>query len=277
MKNVSQKSWFSVSIESNNNSNLDFIYSQFYNYMVGSTENNHEFIFYFEEDNKKIINDILDTQFIDYKFKIEDIQYQNWHTSYEKYFKPIKLNETLMIVPDWYKINNNDNLDYIRIVPGMAFGTGHHETTQLIIKSLLKEINLNDRVLDLGAGSGILSIAALKFGASNVMAIEYDEDCKNNFYENMALNNINENYNFLIQDVLAYQDYNYDLIVANINKNIILELLPYIKKFRKNKSKIILSGLLTKDRIDVINLINKLNFSILEENQKGEWICIVID
>ena len=81
MKNVSQKSWFSVSIESNNNSNLDFIYSQFYNYMVGSTENNHEFIFYFEEDNKKIINDILDTQFIDYKFKIEDIQYQNRHTS----------------------------------------------------------------------------------------------------------------------------------------------------------------------------------------------------
>ena len=97
MKNISQKSWFSVSIELNNNSNLDFIYSQFYNYMVGSTENNHEFIFYFEKDNKKIINDILDSEFIDYKFKIEDIQYQNWHTSYEKHFKSIKLKEKVWL------------------------------------------------------------------------------------------------------------------------------------------------------------------------------------
>ena len=76
MKNISQKSWFSVSIELNNDYNLDFIYSQFYNHMVGSTENNHEFIFYFESDSKKIINGILDTELMGWKFKIEDIQYQ---------------------------------------------------------------------------------------------------------------------------------------------------------------------------------------------------------
>lgn len=277
MKNVSKKSWFSLSIELNSSHNLDFLYSQFYNDMVGATENQNEFIFYFECDKKKNIYSILNNKLMDYKFKMEDIKYQNWHTSYEKYFKPIKVNENLMVVPDWYKINNTDNMDYIRIIPGMAFGTGHHETTQLIIQSLVDNISINDSVLDLGSGSGILSIAALKFGASEVMAIEYDEDCKDNFYENMALNSINTKYTLSIEDVLLYKDYNYDLIIANINKNVIIDLLPNIKKFQKKKFKIILSGLLVDDQEDIIQIISRLDFKIIEQTQMGEWICILLN
>ena len=277
MKNVSKKSWFSLSIELNSSHNLDFLYSQFYNDMVGATENQNEFIFYFECDKKKNIYSILNNKLMDYKFKMEDIKYQNWHTSYEKYFKPIKVNENLMVVPDWYQINNTDNMDYIRIIPGMAFGTGHHETTQLIIQSLVDNISINDSVLDLGSGSGILSIAALKFGASEVMAIEYDEDCKDNFYENMALNSINTKYTLSIEDVLLYKDYNYDLIIANINKNVIIDLLPNIKKFQKKKFKIILSGLLVDDQEDIIQIISRLDFKIIEQTQMGEWICILLN
>lgn len=277
MKNVSKKSWFSLSIELNSSHNLDFLYSQFYNDMVGATENQNEFIFYFECDKKKNIYSILNNKLMDYKFKMEDIKYQNWHTSYEKYFKPIKVNENLMVVPDWYKINNTDNMDYIRIIPGMAFGTGHHETTQLIIQSLVDNISINDSVLDLGSGSGILSIAALKFGASEVMAIEYDEDCKDNFYENMALNSINTKYTLSIEDVLLYKDYNYNLIIANINKNVIIDLLPNIKKFQKKKFKIILSGLLVDDQEDIIQIISRLDFKIIEQTQMGEWICILLN
>ena len=84
----------------------------------------------------------------------------------------------------------------------MAFGTGHHETTRLIIESLLKNIRPGDKILDLGAGSGILSIAALKYGASFVKAIEYDRDCEENFIENMNLNNLQSNYSLVIDDVL---------------------------------------------------------------------------
>jgi len=277
MKNVSKKSWFSLSIELNSSHNLDFLYSQFYNDMVGATENQNEFIFYFECDKKKNIYSILNNKLMDYKFKMEDIKYQNWHSSYEKYFKPIKVNKNLMVVPDWYKINNTDNMDYIRIIPGMAFGTGHHETTQLIIQSLVDNISINDSVLDLGSGSGILSIAALKFGASEVMAIEYDEDCKDNFYENMALNSINTKYTLSIEDVLLYKDYNYDLIIANINKNVIIDLLPNIKKFQKKKFKIILSGLLVDDQEDIMQIISRLDFKIIEQTQMGEWICILLN
>ncbi len=277
MKNVSKKSWFSLSIVLKPKYNLDFIYSQFYNYIVGITEDQDEFIFYFENKNKNSINSILNNQLKDYQFQIKDIKYENWHTSYEKHFQPIKVNQNLMIVPHWHTINNTDNMDYIRIIPGMAFGTGHHETTQLIIESLISNININDRVLDLGAGSGILSIAALKFGASKVMAIEYDEDCKDNFYENMALNSIDEKYTLSIQDVLINEDYDYDLIIANINKNVILDLLPNIKCFQNKKCKIILSGLLIDDQEDVIEIISTLDYNIIKQTQMGEWICIVLD
>ena len=277
MKNISQKSWFSLSINIDNNDNLDFIYSQLYNYMVGSNENNNKLIFYFEDNKKNIINEILKSGLSDYSFEIEDIKYQNWHTSYEKHFQPILINDSLMVVPHWYKLNDSNNMDYIRIIPGMAFGTGHHETTQLIIKSLLKHISHNDKVLDLGSGSGILSIAALQFGASKVQAIEYDQDCKDNFYENMELNNIHDNYKLSIQDVMLHKDYNYDLVIVNINKNVIVELLPNIKRFQKQKFKIILSGLLISDQDHIFEVISKSDFNYIEKTEMGEWVCIVLD
>lgn len=277
MKNISQKSWFSLSINLNNIKNLDYIYTKFYNYTSGITEESNKIIFYFESKNKIIINNILINELKNYTFHFEKINYENWHQSFEKNFKPIKINNKLMIVPNWHQTYDEDKIDYIKIIPGMAFGTGHHETTQLIIESLITHININDRVLDLGSGSGILSIAALKFGASKIMAVEYDEDCKDNFYENMELNGIQNNFTLLVDDVLSYNDYNYDLIFANINKNIIKDLLPQMKKYIKDKVKIILSGLLVEDRKDILNIISKLDFNIINETKMGEWICIVID
>lgn len=109
------------------------------------------------------------------------------------------------------------------------------------------------------------------------MAVEYDEDCKDNFYENMELNNIEDNFTLLIDNVLSYEDYNYDLIIANINKNIIKDLLPQMKKHIKDKVKIILSGLLFEDKKDIMNIISDLEFNVLNQTQKGEWVCIVLD
>ena len=275
MKNISNQKWFSLSIKLDAIDNLDFIYGQFYDYMTGLTENHDELIFYFEDNKKEAVQSIISNQFINHDFNIQDIEYQNWHTSYEKYFKPIEINKDLMIVPHWEETKKN--IDYIRIIPGMAFGTGTHETTQLIISNMIDYIKPSYKVLDLGAGSGILGIAALKFQAQEIIAVEYDEDCKDNFIENMELNNFHDKYTLLLEDVLLYQNYDVDLILANINKNIILDLLPNIKRYQKNRPKIILSGLLVDDRRDIVNLINKLDFNLIKEAQQGEWICIIID
>ena len=274
MKNISQKEWFSLTAKLNDKYNLDFLYSKFYQYIVGTNETSTEIIFYFDKKYQHEIEEIIIKNKLE-SFVVKKIKYDNWHKSYEQYFKPININDNLMIVPDWYNIENK-SIEHIRIIPGMAFGTGTHETTQLVITNMIKYMKKNQTVLDLGSGSGILSIAALKQGASKVVAIEHDYDCEENFLNNMELNNITENYKLSFIDVLSMEDYNYDFILANINKNIILSLLPRIKKLNKNQSTIILSGLLIIDRDKIIHLIHKLSFTIIEEIQKGEWICIII-
>ena len=277
MKNISQKNWFSLSIEKNDSINLDLVYAALYNYLIGSNEINGKYIFYFDSVNEIKVRKIINSKLKQYTFKIKKLKYENWHKKYQDNFKIININDNLKIVPYWYDISNENEIDFIRILPGMAFGTGHHETTRLIIESLLKNIRPGDKILDLGAGSGILSIAALKYGASFVKAIEYDRDCEENFIENMNLNNLQSNYSLVIDDVLYNKDYLYDVILVNINKNVILDLLPNIYKYKQDKFKMILSGLLVDDEEDITQLLYDLKFSIINKLKMGEWICLIIE
>ena len=277
MKNISQKNWFSLSIEKNDSINLDLVYAALYNYLIGSNEINGKYIFYFDSVNEIKVRKIINSKLKNYTFIIQKLKYENWHKKYQDNFKIININDNLKIVPYWYDISNENEIDFIRILPGMAFGTGHHETTRLIIESLLKNIRPGDKILDLGAGSGILSIAALKYGASFVKAIEYDRDCEENFIENMNLNNLQSNYSLVIDDVLNNKDYLYDVILVNINKNVILDLLPNIYKYKQDKFKMILSGLLVDDEEDITRLLNDLKFSIINKLKMGEWICLIIE
>ena len=211
-------------------------------------------------------------------FEWNVIEQEDWVSSWKKYWGPELVGDNLLVLPCWLELPKEyKNKKVIRIDPGAAFGTGSHPTTSLCLERLEKISLSSNKILDIGSGSGILSIAALKFGASEIMAIEYDEDCKDNFHENMSLNNINEKYTLSIQDVLIYEDYDYDLIIANINKNVLVDLLPNIKHFQKNKCKIILSGLLIDDQEDMMKVISKLNYNIIKQTQMGEWICIVLD
>ena len=271
MNNFSTKKWISVSIELNKKDDINFLYSNFCNDIIGTFENNGELVFYFHSKIKDKINDIQNNKFI-----IDDIKYDNWHKGFEQYFKPVKIDDQITIIPNWHS-EEIDSINCIRIKPGMAFGTGTHETTQLILSQLKKYINKDNRILDLGSGSGILAIGAFKNGASFVDCYEYDKDCEENFFENMELNNISNSYKLLFDDVLSIKDFSYDCILANINKKIIIELLPNIKKFQIAKSKIILSGLLIEEEEEVVNLINQLQFNIIDTIIKGEWICIVIE
>jgi len=271
MNNISKKKWISLSIKSTEEDKINFLYLNFYNDIIGTFENNNDLIFYFDYTIRDKINGIKNGSFL-----INDIEYDNWHKGYEEYFKPIKIDNQITIIPDWHS-TKVESIDYIKIKPGMAFGTGSHETTQLILSQLKIYINKNDNILDLGSGSGILAIAALKYGASSVACYEHDKDCKENFFENMQLNGISDNYKLLFDDVLSIEDFTYDCILANINKSVIKDLLSNIKKFRFNSSKIILSGLLISDQEEVLNLINKLQFNLVDTIIKGEWVCIVIE
>ena len=273
MKNVSQQKWLSLSININYKTDVDFIYQNLYNDIIGTFSQNEKIIFYFDDSKQQLVEGLIANN---KNFTLNKMGYENWHSNYKDYFQPITVDDKVMIIPDWF--NTKDlSIDWIKILPGMAFGTGNHETTQLVISNIIKYINSGSKVLDLGTGSGILAIAALKYGSNYVTAIEYDEDCRDNFLDNMKLNNISDNYKLLFQDVLEIDNYDYDFILANLNKQVILKLLPNIKKFQTNKPYIILSGLLLSDKSDIIDLINQLDFNIISESQLGEWFCIVID
>ncbi len=271
MINISNQKWISLSIKSHLKDDINFLYKNFHHDIIGTFEHDEHLIFYFNYQSKQLIQKISNKNYV-----ISDIKYDNWHSEYEKHFKPIKIDSNITVIPDWYKTEDH-SINYIRIKPGMAFGTGTHETTQLILKNIKQYLNKGDQVLDLGSGSGILAIGALKYGASSVNCIEYDKDCEANFFENMKLNNISNNYKLSFDDVLSIQNFDYNCILANINKGVILDLLPNIKKFSSNQSTIILSGLLLSDQDEVLSLIDELGFTLIDNSKKGEWICLIIE
>ena len=272
MKN--KKKW-DILILSGNFDDIDMLSSYINDDSLGSYIEDNKQSYFFDIGKKDFIEDILTKHInrFDVNFTWEIKEEEDWHLNWKDNFKPIRISDELMIIPDW-----DDNLydckSVIKIRPGMAFGTGHHETTFLMLKHLINNINENDSVLDLGSGSGILSIVSHLYGAKKNTAVEFDLDCKDNFIENMEINNIKmDSIELVIEDVLCFDDFNYDIILANINKNIIKELIP---KFKTSNAMILLSGILEEDREDIISLIEFNGIRLLHEDKYNEWLLMVI-
>jgi len=272
MKN--KKKW-DVLILNGDPQSIEIISSYIYTQSLGGYSSENDQFYYFNRDRKDMINNILEQHIskFDISFSWDVQDEENWHLNWKDNFAPIKVNNDLIIIPDWD--NHSYNYDkIIKIKPGMAFGTGHHETTFLMLKHLINNINENDSVLDLGSGSGILSIVSHLYGAKKNTAVEFDLDCKDNFIENMRVNNIKMNsIELIIEDVLCFDNFNYDIILSNINKNIIKELIP---KFKTSNAIILLSGILEEDREDIISLIEFNGIRLLHEDKYNEWLLMVI-
>lgn len=208
---------------------------------------------------------------IPFKWKWENQIKEDWHLAWQDNFKPIIIDDQLEIIPHWQEKKEGNIV--VKIKPGMAFGTGHHETTSLILSQMLKYIEPNMSILDLGTGSGILSICAMKMGSNNVDAVENDIDCKSNFKENLKLNNIKNGITYHHKDVLNWNTFEYDIILVNINHSIINKLIPKIQSI---SARVILSGLLKENYSDIKILLKKHSIKIIEKVTNGEWLCLNI-
>lgn len=206
----------------------------------------------------------------------------DWINNWKQFFRSFYIDD-ILIKPTWEPLKEEDRDKFlIEIDPGVSFGTGKHETTQLCIRQLRKYLREGDRVLDVGCGSGILSIAALKLGAGAVVGTDIDEACMTSTRENMQVNHLEESLGSfyvgnLIDDAALQQQVGtecYDIVVANILADVIIPMAPVIPSRLKANGIFITSGIIDFKEREVAAAIEAAGFAVLEINRQGEWVNI---
>ncbi len=206
-------------------------------------------------------------------FFIKPIADQDWKESWKASFKPILIGEKIAILPPWENIENFNQVHKIVINPGMAFGTGQHETTRLCLEVMLK-YEIPERVLDVGTGSGILAITATKLGAKYVIANDLDPDCMKIATENAEINQT-PGITFTNTAIENITDKNFGMIIANIQSRPLKSIMESICDHIDEKGIIILSGILVSEMNDFKEFLVKKNVFFISNYIMGDWCSIV--
>lgn len=212
-----------------------------------------------------IFQDILEVNY-------RAIKDKNWNEEWEKNFSPVKVGDECIIRAPFHEVNESFPHEII-IEPKMSFGTGHHATTDLMIQEILPLDFSNKKVLDMGCGTGILSILASQKNAKEIWAIDNDEWAYNNSKENIEKNEVKD-VNLLLGDARVIPDITFDIILANINRNILLSDIPAYSKHIKKNGILILSGIYSNDLNAIRERAEKQKFQLDHKNIKDHWITV---
>lgn len=210
---------------------------------------------------------------IPFSISTASVKELDWATAWKQYYHPISLSDKIAICPSWEDYTPKDGQKVIKLDPGMAFGTGTHETTKLCLLQIEKFINDGDSVLDIGCGSGILAICAKLLGAGQTIGIDIDTVAVRTAKENCKDNNCD--IEILCGDLAKDVNEKFDLICANIVADAIILLLPEMPSLLKQDGRCILSGIITERKDDVLDKITELDLNILSIVEDGGWVAIV--
>jgi len=198
----------------------------------------------------------------------------DWANNWKQYYKPTKVGEHIVVKPTWEDYEEKPGEVVVELDPGMAFGTGTHETTRMCIKALEKKVEKDTTVFDIGTGSGILSIAAAKLGAKQVVGVDLDPVAVESAKKNLEFNKVN-NIQILYGDLMEVVEGKANIVVANILADIIMFLSEGVRAFIEDEGYFIASGILNTQRDKVTDKLKALDFKIEEVMEDGEWICII--
>lgn len=211
-------------------------------------------------------------------FKIETttIKDSDWENSWKDYFDILNIGEKFVIVPTWREYKNEENKYVINIDPGMAFGTGGHETTSLCIKNLEKYVKPHDNIIDVGCGSGILSIAASYLTDGEIKAVDLDKLAVDVSRENFSLNNLENRITVEEASLLTKETKKYNVIVANILAHIIELMLDDAYKLLEDGGYYITSGIIKDKKDELLEKMLERGFKLVEETSDNEWYSFVV-
>jgi ribosomal protein L11 methyltransferase len=204
-----------------------------------------------------------------------EVDEDDWAHSWKAYYKPAKIGEKIVVKPTWEEYEKSNNDIVIELDPGMAFGTGTHETTSMCIVELEKYVKPNSVVFDIGCGSGILSIAAAKLGAQKVLGVDLDEVAVKVSEENVRENNVSDIVEIKYGNLMDVVSNKADIVVANIMADIIKILAKDVKNFLKEDGVFISSGIILDKIEEVKNSLIENEFEIIDVTTQGEWSAIV--
>ena len=233
--------------------------------------------------------DVIPTEaiaFLSERFNAEGIKHtinttlcknEDWQNKWKENYKPIEIGEKLAICPDWITDYDPKGKKVLNLEPGLAFGTGTHNTTRLCLETLEQKIKGGETVLDLGCGSGILALSSLLLGAESAVGVDIDELATKTAIDNGKANAFTPpKYQIFCGDMTEKITGTFDIVVANIVADIIILFCQNAKNFMKPNGIFIVSGIIDNREQDVLKAFEKYNFTILERHQSENWLCFVL-
>ncbi len=210
---------------------------------------------------------------VPYQMACEGVEQEDWESGWKAYYHAMTIGRRLAVVPSWEQYETDRAV--ITLDPGMAFGTGTHETTALCLETLDAVIKGGERVLDIGTGSGILAIAALKLGADSAEGVDIDPMCVRTAGENAARNGVQNRFAVLVGDLSQKASGVYDVICANIVANAICNLAPHVPALLAETGVFIASGIIDTRRNEVLAAVRAAGLAVREVKEKNGWVALV--
>lgn len=209
---------------------------------------------------------------IEHSIELLDCAEEDWRNNWKKYFNPIEVGSRLLIRPSWRDDYDAGDRKVLNIDPGLAFGTGGHETTRLCLEMCEKYLKSGDKVLDVGCGSGILGIATLLLGADSAVGVDIDETAVRTAKENAEINGVSNRFSAICGSFTDKVEGKYDIVLANIVADAIMFLSEGINDFMKDNAVYIMSGIIDTRADEVKRSVSKY-FDIIEEHIDNGWAC----
>ncbi len=249
---------------------------------LGIVENDDALVISFDADEsidqtvKDFLQKLVEKEVINsFSYSINEIEEKNWNEEWEKNLRVIKVTDKIVIKPSFREYSPSEGEIVITIDPKMSFGTGEHQTTKLMLSMCEKHIEKKTKVLDVGTGTGVLAIASVMLGADYALGIDNDEWCYENALENIDQNHVYGKVEFRLAEVGNISEHDFDCLLANIQKDVLLIIAKDIVSKVKASGKVILSGLLYTDAADICDCYTQLGLSLSDKMQLDEWIALV--